>query len=350
MELKIILGRICLIWRLYLNCANLKISMPGLTKTQIIGGVGFLLILVSIPVSFSLAKESQIFRSQASEGKTTSPTTRSVNGTVTKPRPVPSSSPLSELQKLLQGGDTNGTTDQIVSPTPTPDVNLAFGPTLNLSVATEGRPENMQSGKVFIGIALNSSTIPPKFILTFTVNMPDSGIFKGISLAGLNPGSVYTAFVKGESQIDTASTFTMSPTESNLGSGEPVILLSGDLNEDNTITAADYTITRNLYGTTTFSNNWNARADFNKDGVINNYDLMYINKNMGKIGASGTWISSPKSSTPSAALITKPNIGGPPAGEAGPPASFGDLMQSSSSSAQNESYSSPTSSYWLYVP
>lgn len=311
--------------------------MPGLTKTQIIGLAGFLLILISIPFSFSLAKESQIFRSRASESKTTSTTTKSVDGTVTKPRPVPSSSPLSELQKLLQGGDINGTTNQTVSPTPTSDISLAFGPTLNLMVSIEGRPANAQSGKVFIGIASNSTTIPPAYILTFTIDMPDSGIFKGISLAGLNPGSVYTAFVKGASQIDTASTFTMSPTATNLNNDQPLTLISGDLNEDNIINSTDYTIARNLYGT------WNERADFNKDGVINNYDLSLISGNMGKTGASGTWISTPRSSTPSASLITKPNVGGPPTG-------FGGLILSSSSSAEQKSDSSPTSPYWLYVP
>lgn len=310
--------------------------MPGLTKTQIIGLAGFLLILISIPFSFSLAKESQIFRSWASGLKTTSTTTQTVSGTVTKPRSVPSSSPLTDLQKALQGINDSSSS---ASPPPTPEVDLAFGPTLNLRVSIEGRPANTQSGKVFIGIASNSTTIPPAYILTFTVDMPDSGIFKGISLAGLNPGSVYTAFVKGASQIDTASTFTMIPTETNLGSGEPLTLISGDLNEDNTINSADYTIARNLYGNTPSSGNWNSRADFNKDNVINNYDLAIITKNMGKTGASGTWISSPRSSTPSASLNTKPNVGGPPT-------NFGDLLLSSSPSAST----SPTGGYWIRVP
>ncbi len=321
--------------------------MPGLTKTQIIGLIGFLLILISIPISFSLAKRSQIFRSRASELKTTATTTGTVSGTVTKSREVPASSPLTDLQKLLQGESPtpDSTTNPSISPTPTSEVSLAFGPTLNLKVSIEGRPEAKQSDRIFIGIASNS-TAPPTYILTFTIDMPDSGIFKGISLAGLNPGSQYTAFIKGTSQIDVSSTFTMDPTESNLNNDQPITLISGDLNEDNTINTTDYSLAQNLYGTTSSSSNWNARADFNKDNIINNYDLAIISKNIGKAGASGSWISSPRPSTQSASLTTKPGVGGPPT-------NFGDLLLSSSPSAsptEPSNNTSNSSSYWLRVP
>lgn len=314
--------------------------MPELSKTQIITFIGFLLILISIPISTFLAKDSQIFRSRASQSNTP---TSTASGTVTKSRSVPTNSPLTDLQKLIEeSGNTS------LSPTPTPDeaVNLSFGPTLNFKVTFEGQPTNLQSGKVFVGISSGNTTVSPQYIITFSVDIPDSGEFKGLSLAGLNPRSIYTVYIKGAAQIDSADTFTMSPTTSNLNGNQPIMLISGDLNEDNTVNAADYTIARNLYGSTPSFTNWNERADFNKDGIINNYDLSYIIKNMGKTGSSGTWFSTPAAATPSAAVITKPNVGGPPMG-------FGDLLQLSSPSASVSAESNPASNhsgYWIYVP
>lgn len=310
--------------------------MPELTKTNIAALVGFFLLLISIPISTYLAKDSQIFRSRAQSNTPTS----TISGTVTKPRPVPTNSPLTDLQKLIQGsGD--------ISPTPTPDevVNLSFGPTLNLKVTFEGRPADLQSGKIFVGISAGRTTKSPQYIITFSLDIPNSGEFKGLSLAGLDPGSIYTVYIKGAAQIDSSATFTMSPSESVFNNNQPLMLISGDLNEDNTINASDYTIARNLYGTTPSSKDWNERADLNKDGVINSCDLTIITKNIGKTGSSGTWISTPpaatSSATPSATLSTKPNVGGAPLG-------FGDLLQSSTPSASAEP--SSHSSYWIYVP
>lgn len=299
------------------------------SRNQLIAVIGFLIILISIPVSFSVISKTQIFRSRAAEPKNTSST-----GSVTQPRPVPSASPLTDLQKALQ--DISKSTSSS-SPAPIPEMSLAFGPTLNLTVSIEGRPANKQAGKVFVGLSGGNAMISPTFILTFTIDMPDSGIFKGLSLAGLNPGSIYTAYIKGESQIDSASTFTMSPTESNLNNNAPLTLISGDLNEDNTINSADYSIARNLYGSRSSSANWNSRADFNKDNLINNYDLAFITKNMGKTGSSGPWVSTPKSSSSSASLTNMPNVGGPPA-------NFGEVLQASTTSASNPS------GYWIRVP
>lgn len=321
--------------------------MPGFTKTQIIALVGFVIVLISIPVSFSLVREQQIFSSRASEQKKVA--TSSASTTATKPRPIPTNSPLTDLQKLIQGNDTTSetpnsntspaTTNATTSETST---NLAFGPTLSFQVSLEGRPANKQTDKVFIGIAQGQAITSPTYILTFTVDVPDSGKFSGLSLAGLNPGSIYTAYIKGSSQIDSGITFTMNPNESSLNNGKPVILISGDLNEDNVINSADYTIARSYYGTTPTSKNWNPRVDLNKDNIINNWDLLYINNNMGKVGTSGTWISTPKTTT---SLINQN-----PISPVGGPANFGDLLLSSSPSAEINPTATPSSGYWLYVP
>lgn len=282
--------------------------MSNLSKTQIFALIGFIIILVSIPLAFSLLKNTQIFKSKATEleSKSTATSTSS-----TKPKEVPGSSPLTELQKLLEASQAASKPE----PTPTTPVNIAFGPTLNIKIDIEGRPAGKYGAKVFIGIAAGTLTTKPAYVLTFTVDFPEDGIFRGLSLAGLNPGSTYTAYIKGPGQIDAASTFAMSPTESSLNNNQSITLITGELNEDNTINTADYTIAKNLYGINSSSRIWNERADFNRDGVINNLDLGYITKNFGKTGASGTWYSPVPQASSSGSLQN--GIGGPESTKSG---------------------------------
>ncbi|OGE63873.1 hypothetical protein A3A14_01515 [Candidatus Daviesbacteria bacterium RIFCSPLOWO2_01_FULL_43_38] len=326
----------------------------NLTRNQLFGLIGFVVILLSIPLSFSLARSSQVFRSRADELKKTATSSAQIKKSpVTQPLEVPATSPLSELEQ----------------PAPTPDalassLNTAFGPTLNVKINLEGRPAGDQSAKVFIGIAQGTPTGKPTYVLSFTVDFPASGEFKGLSLAGLNPGSTYTAYVKGPAQIDSSSTFTMSPTETNLNNNLALLLLSGDLNEDNTINSADYTVAKAIYGATASSANWNARADLNQDGVINNLDLVYITKNTGKTGASSIWYSSQPVASGSASLTTSgsatPATGGPATGTTGGPArnaSYSDAggparnasYSDAGGPARNASYSD-AGGYWFWMP
>lgn len=292
-------------------------------KTLIMLG-GFLLIVAAIPFTAVLMKQTQVFRSQAATIKVASSSAeRIISDKGIKE--VPGTSPLDELNKLIQPSPTVSPTENTSNlpagiPTPTPYVNLGFGPTLNLNINIQGRPALKQAAKVFIGLASNTPTTNPTYLLTFTVDFPEDGIFKGLSLAGLNPGSTYSVYIKGPGQIDSASSFIMSPTESTVNSNQPILLLSGDLNDDNIINAADYTIAKNLYGTTPTSQAWNKNADFNRDNLINTYDLAYIQTNMGKTGVSGTWFSPPPVATSS----------GSPASAGGP--------------------TSPSGNYWMWVP
>lgn len=284
------------------------------SQVQILAIIGFIIILISIPASFMLVSKTQILKSSAQETKKTTTSQTVDSKPVTKAKEVPATNTLAELNKLISGsqqGATPAATPSTITPTPT-DVQLGFGPTLSVKIALEGRKTgNQQSSKVFVGISSGTVTIKPTYLLTYTVDFPDSGLFRGLSLAGLNPGSVYTAYVKGPSQIDSASTFTMAPTESSLNSDQALTLTSGDLNEDNTINTTDYTIAKSLYGATKSSAAWNERADLNADGIINNLDLGVIMKNLGKTGASGIWASTPPVATQSGGLNIRLNTGGP---------------------------------------
>lgn len=260
----------------------------------------YVFIIISIPVGAYFLSQQTTFKSSASEKKTAAKITSS---------PKPITSPAKELQAQSE----NLVNFSAPSPTPESESTLAtsFGPTLKLKVNFEGRPKGNQKDRLFVGIVEGSVSLNPKFLLSFTIDLPATGEYSNISLAGLNPGTSYSALLKGPAQIASASAFIMSPTVSNLNSSEAIILLTGDLNEDNTINSADYSIIQKALGSTPSKINWNENADFNRDGIINSFDLAFIIKNFGKIGDSGTWISPLPTATPSASLNTGPPTGGP---------------------------------------
>lgn len=247
-------------------------------KSRIILGA-YILVLISIPIGSYLISQQQTLISKASQPKKTK---------IAIASPAPSASPKSS-PKLSP------------SPEPTTATATSFGPTLAGKIELEGRPKTNQAGKLFVGI-LENLVNNPTFLLSFTVDLSASGEFANLSLAGLLSGRNYYAVLKGEAQIATSSAFTLSPTVTRLNNAAPLNLLSGDLNDDNAVTAADFDLAKASFGK-------NGLADLNKDGVINLLDLSLISKNLGKIGATGVWVSpQPKSATPSGTV----NPGGSP--------------------------------------
>lgn len=281
---------------------------------------GILIILIPIG-AFIFSQRLKV----TNEAKTK--TDRSAS-TVIDPKEIPPTSPEAELKKLLEEKVAESSPSAKDNPPPKLETSLSFGPTLSLKISIEGRPKDKYGAKVFVGVAAGSLATSPKYILSFSIDVPDSGLFSGISLAGLNPGTSYTAYVKTPGQIATASSFTMKPTETSLNNGLSLTLLSGDLNEDNTVNSADFAVIKNSYLATNKSDKWNTRADFNLDGVINSGDVRYILKNFGKTGLSGAWQSTPLISSPSAK---------PASGSANP---AGGLVPTNPS----------TSGYWLWIP
>lgn len=258
----------------------------------------FVFVLLSIPVGSYLVSQSQTTKSSASEKKLTN--------TVVPVTPRPT---ISSARKILDLSSQIASDSSLPTPTPepsSPTIPTSYGPTLSLKVALEGRSTDNQATKLFVGITEGALTSNPKFVLSFSVDLPASGSYGNLSLAGLNPGSAYTALLKGTAQIATASAFIMSPTTTRLNSGQAINLLSGDLNEDNVVNSADYSIAQKAISV------WNENADINKDGVINTFDLGIIAKNMGRVGASGAWTSPiPRVATPSGGLTEEPATGGP---------------------------------------
>lgn len=286
----------------------------------------YIIVILSIPVGTYLSSQYQTQRSRAAKPKPTA-------APITRVTPPPQQSPkpdndLTTLEDLLK-----------VTPTPSPDTDTAssptiatsFGPTLAFKITIEGRPKDNQAGKVFVGVSEGDLVVNPKFLLSFLVDVPSSGEYGNLSIAGLNPGSKYTALLKGSAQIATSSAFIMSPSESKLKGGEALNLISGDLNEDNTINTADYSIAQSALNSTPTLSNWNENADFNKDEVVNIFDISIILKNIGLVGDSGVWTSPiPKVATSSGSL--NPSIGGPD-----PASASGDLPAG-------------RQGYWIWIP
>lgn len=261
----------------------------------------YVFLLLSIPVGAYLASKTQIFKSQAQGSKAESSVKSSA-----KPATSPAKELLgsSESKAKTSTGSSGVSEDDSSSPT----IAKSFGPTLSLSAKLEGRKDNDQTTKLFLGIVEGVLSQNPKFLLSFTVDLPASGNFSNLSLAGLTSGSRYTALLKGSAQIATSSAFIMSPNVTNLNNGQPLNMLSGDLNEDNVINSADYNIALRSLGATSVSSGWNMLADFNRDGLINSFDLSLVTKNLGKVGTSGGWTSPIPTASSSASLT--PYIGG----------------------------------------
>lgn len=212
------------------------------------------------------------------------------------------------------------------------DAQLVLGPTLGFSVVLQGRPLDNQTTQAFLGIAAGQATTRPTYLLSFMVNIPASGSFDGISLSGLDTGTTYTAYLKGEAQIATSSSFVVKATPTNLGA---LNLITGDVNEDNVIDILDYNLVKAAIGTSPSSANWNDLYDFNLDNVVNSWDLNIVLSNMGKTGASGAWYSY----TPLATASATSSSSGGLSKDAGGPEDEGLARQSLGEGG-----------YWMWVP
>lgn len=254
-----------------------NINMFSTTRQKIILGI-YIFLILSVPIGSYLVSQRQNIKSSAKE----------------EPVKKETKSKLSPLEEIKNSSSKKVASSS--SPTSS-STSVSFGPTLNLTLTLEGRPANNQVAKVFVGIAEGLAQISPKYLLSFTIDLPANGIFKGLSMAGLTIGNQYSAYIKGPAQIATSSAFILGATSTDLNNNQPIFLLSGDLNEDNVVNSADYSIAKAAYGATAASTNWYENGDFNKDGIINSADLGYILKNFSKTGESGVWQSNPATSS-----------------------------------------------------
>lgn len=299
----------------------------------IIGGIVLLILL--IPAGAYVLSLRYKTQSQAQE----------YNFPVTSPKTeATTSSRLKDaLDRLNQQNSTGSTGSTAGTQTTTEtgldgsgsDSQLILGPTLGFSVILQGRPLDNQATKAFLGIAAGTAVTRPTYLLSFMVNIPSSGSFDGISLSGLDTGQTYTAYIKGESQIATSSSFTVKATPTNLAA---LNLVTGDVNEDNVIDNSDYNLVKAAIGATPSSTKWNALFDFNMDNIINSWDLNIVLANLGKTGASGAWYSYSPISTASTSALLKTSAIGSQSGEITP------------GTQQPQPAFTNKKGYWMWVP
>lgn len=270
----------------------------------------FLMLLLIIPSGVFLLSERYKVQKGLNFGL-------NLNKPITNiPKEVPNLSPIDELKNALK----NLTSDQQTPPAP-------LGPSMDLKISLEGRPLNNFSTKLFLGLAQGEEAIRnPEYLLILQIDIPKSGEYKNISLAGLSPGTSYVVYLKGLNTIDQAVKFNLGTNIVKLNNLEAIRLTAGDLNEDNIINNDDVKIVQKFLGATSKLETYSQNADFNLDGVINNFDLKIVSDNLNKAGDSGPWFSKIKPSTGTT------------------------LPESSSSGLENEMIKEVEGGYWLFVP
>lgn len=295
--------------------------MPQVNHQKILLAV-FVILIFAIPTGSYLVKQKTNLNAGASSsGYIKTVTQESSLSSREVPKQLPS---LDDLRKQLENKQQEASSSS-PSPEESSSPLVSFGPTLNFKIQLEGRPADNQSvKKFFVGIAQGQESKNPTYLLSFSVDIPASGVLSDLSLAGLNVNDTYTAYLKGSAQIATASSFIVKPTVTQLNSGLPLTLTTGDLNEDNSINTTDYTIAKQAIGQTSSSSSWNANIDFNLDNIINMIDLSIVRKNLGKVGAGSVYISAPPATH--SAILIHPNTGG--------------LQQTSTASG----------GYWMWIP
>ncbi|MCW5940768.1 MAG: hypothetical protein KIS66_00960 [Fimbriimonadaceae bacterium] len=81
-----------------------------------------------------------------------------------------------------------------------------------------------------------------------------------------------------------ARRFTIPQPSSDRLDLDPLLLINGDVNGDNSVNLADFLALRGAFGATTDSPKWNPGADLNRDGTVNVMDFLVLRSGFGQIG------------------------------------------------------------------
>ena len=114
-------------------------------------------------------------------------------------------------------------------------------------------------------------------IATYPAKLDPNGEF---SVCGIASG-VYDIEVKGEHSLGSLRANISLPSDTIV---DFCTLLEGDASDDNQISAKDFSILRNAYGTQAGDPDFNARADFNGDGQVSAADFSRLRGNYSRSG------------------------------------------------------------------
>ncbi len=114
-------------------------------------------------------------------------------------------------------------------------------------------------------------------VTTQTLMPGSNGSF---SLADVAPGT-YMLGIKGSKWL--RKSIAVDTTNGSVN-GLSLLLLAGDVNNDNQVTSPDYLILRTAFGKTSGQTGYDARADLNGDGQVTSPDYLLLRQNFGKSG------------------------------------------------------------------
>ena len=145
------------------------------------------------------------------------------------------------------------------------------------------------SGTVSLqGLAAGAALPPLDFTLTPTGATPGAATTQTLTpaangaftLTGI-PAGIYTLGLKGSHWLRKDISIDVRAVSA---AGLSVTLLTGDVNGDNQVSATDFLLLRNAYGSHSGSAKWDPRADLNGDGQVSAADFLLLRANYGKQG------------------------------------------------------------------
>jgi len=169
-----------------------------------------------------------------------------------------------------------------LQPGETRELNVALNPIALLqsyifgSVALQGRPSSDCIGNVISltmrliqnGQVVHTAEVSTSTRATFTITVPSG---------------TYDVCIKGATtlsrRLNNVVFVPATPTSVDFGT-----LLEGDANNDDIINVLDTVLVGQAMGTVPGDPYWNDSCDFNRDGIVDEVDLILLQANFGKVG------------------------------------------------------------------
>ena len=143
----------------------------------------------------------------------------------------------------------------------------------------EGTASNFQSRIALIASPLNISGNDE---INYPAQTTDARGFFTVSVAGLANGT-YNWRVKDPKYLANSGSFTL--VRGTVIQVEMALMRVGDCNDDNMVNASDFIILKNSFGRQIGEPNYDDRANFDGDVVVNSTDYALLRMNFGFGGA-----------------------------------------------------------------
>jgi len=150
--------------------------------------------------------------------------------------------------------------------------------TIQANVALQGRPTPPHAlWEIPLTVELRSPATDTTWQI-FAPSTDDQGRF---TIEGVVPGA-YDLRVKGMHTLANRwSDLALVAGDNAVDMGE---LLEGDADNDNDVDGTDASLVNLAFGTVPGAPNWDPRADFNEDAVVNGVDMGLLGANFGRVG------------------------------------------------------------------